>query len=731
MSSLIKNVSLGLASVPIIATSSNLQEFEKGRIHHVDALISRLNLVFFAKKFIDTTFYANKQPSLSGKLTIAALSIPCALTFLKSSYASAYINPTMLSMVVRIEKHIGLLCYVASVANAVALIGFGHLVIGYTALTIFGLDLVTSSSFIQTRIPQVHKTRMVFIKYIDPLAELAFGMATRSLLVLSFTLLGLYTLLSEEHQKMRTKNPPSITTLDEFNTLWNNLHASDIYFEMNKERVPHIQIPTLDPSEYSQNKILEIFDAIDWDNKDFQKFLWQRVTGIAEDDPQKVFKDLENASLQEKKTHYKKELIRARKMSRDWLQAVLEGTARQDLLLFKQHICKMLLEHRDLLEKDKTAQSNPLLKGLLTLIFGSGGECHVAQEMKVKEAFLEIYKTCNKEAADSTFLLMLELAYKNTTEQAFRDILNPVIQDTLQPLIDESEAAFPFVKNNLEEEWSLRSLFRIHQLAFFALTYLTTKNQVVTLKKFQKSLDLTSVHGFTQTAKLFGKHFNIVADIDEVAERKSSSLAMNPALSKVVNLIETSIPLTTGKFYWNTQLEKIIDPWLATHFQEQIYFQLNDLTQWFYHLLEGLRTDSNTDAIDHMQEELQQVIPMIDGYPLAEYKMNGKKKVLVPTTQSLLAFAYGINLLKTTEPQSQSIFNYIDKNMHVYQNNTLSSINRQQSKSSIIQKIIAKSSILKNKMEIAQRGLEIAQTEFQNMQNSLISRINKETLFFV
>ncbi|MGL4540819.1 MAG: hypothetical protein ACRCU0_07610 [Candidatus Rhabdochlamydia sp.] len=751
MTSLIKDASLGLVSASIIADFNNLQEFEKGRIHHVHELISRVNLIRSVNCFFDTTLQKNKQHFLSNKVCLATMSIPCTLAFLKSSYASDSINPTMLSMVIRIEKYIGRICYIVSVVNAIALIGLGHLLVGYTALTVFSLDLISSFTLIQTHIPQVDKVRMVFIKYIAPFAALINGIAKRNFITLGISLFGLYYLLSEEHQKMRTRsvktNLPSITTLEQLNLLWNALHSKpkirafvekilpkqilmpEISFEMNRERVPHIQIPTLDPSKYPPNKILEIFDAINWDRKDFQRLLWNRVTGIAEADPKKVFKNLENAFLKEKEAHHQKELLRAKKMARDWLQAVLQETPRQDLLSFKQHICKMLLEHRNLLEKDKNTQSNLLMKGVLTLIFGSGGECHVAQEMKIKEAFLEIYKACNKEAHDSTFLLMLELAYKSTTEQAFKDILNPILQDVLEKLIVITETSFTIAQTNLAREWTLRSPMRIHLLACAALRYASAKNYVISIKEMQKTFDLTSVHNFTLVAKIFGKDFNIAADIDEVAERAFSNAVMSAKDLAMIESFRPFIPLTLGKFYWDTQLEKIIHPWLTTHFQEQTYFQLNDLTQWFHHLLEGFKTNSNIDQIDHMQEELQKDIPTINGYPLAEYKPNGKNKVLVPTIQSLLVFAYGINLLKIKDPQSQGFFNHIDKKMHIYENKefdfTNIEKNIQKTKNFIPQNILEKLNRLGQSI-----NKEKLQRDLISLQKLLAYRIDKETLFF-
>ena len=215
----------------------------------------------------------------------------------------------------------------ASVINAIALISFGHLIVGYTALTVFALDLITSSIFIQTHIPSLNKTRIVFVKYISPLTELTTGIVTRSYLTMGFALFGLYHLLSEKYHKITTetiqKTPTSpIKNLEEFTTLWNNLHQqSELCFEMNRERVPQIQIPTLDPSQYTQSQILEVFDTINW-GENFEKSLWDRVTGIAESNPEKVFKDLENASLKEKEAHHQRELPRAKKMAREWLQAV-------------------------------------------------------------------------------------------------------------------------------------------------------------------------------------------------------------------------------------------------------------------------------------------------------------------------------------------------------------------------------------------------------------------------
>ncbi|PWU14195.1 MAG: hypothetical protein C5B45_04775 [Chlamydiae bacterium] len=667
--SIIKNVSLGLTSVPIIHRANDLQQFEKGRIHYVDEVISRVSLSTLVKNFYNITLYKNEQSPISKKLSLAVIFTPCALALLKSSYVSHYMNPRIVDMVIRIEKHTGKLCYMTSVINAIALISFGHLIVGYTALTVFVLDLITSSIFIQTHIPSLNKTRIIFIKYISPFTELTTGIATKSYLTMGFALLGLYGLLSEKRHKTTIQkiSTPPIKSLEEFITLWNDLHQQELYFEMHRERTPQIQIPTLDPSQYPSSQILEIFDTIHW-REDFEKSLWDRVTGIAESDPEKVFKDLEKASLEEKKVHRQKELPRAKEMAREWLQAVLRETTKQDLVLFKQHICKMLLEHKDLLEKNQTKQSLDLFKGLLTLIFGSGGECRVAQDMKIKEAFLEIYKATNKTNQSSPFLLMLELAYKNTTEQAFKDILHPILQNIFESIIQLLEKNLSSAQKEFEREWNQRSLSRIHYLVSSAFSYLSAKRNVIFYKETKESLNLNSVHNFTRVAKLFGKPFNIATDIDEVAERTFSNIAMNPKSSGIIKSLRSSVSLFLGKFYWDVQLEKIIQPWLSTHFQEQTYFQINDLIQWFHYLLEELKTESNTEEIEAMQQALCQQIPTINGFALAKYEKKGNKSILTPTPQALLAFAYGINLLKKKELNTPSFFNHIDQNLRVTRN---------------------------------------------------------------
>lgn len=115
----IKDVTLGLVSVPIIEKASNLQQFEKGRIHYANEVISRIRLISLVNNFYNITLHKNEKSLLSRKLTLATISIPCVLALLKSS--SNYINPHIVSIAVRLEKHTGKLCYMVSVINAVAL----------------------------------------------------------------------------------------------------------------------------------------------------------------------------------------------------------------------------------------------------------------------------------------------------------------------------------------------------------------------------------------------------------------------------------------------------------------------------------------------------------------------------------------------------------------------------------------------------------------------------------
>ena len=72
-----------------------------------------------------------------------------------------------------------------------------------------------------------------------------------------------------------------------------------------------------------------------------------------------------------------------------------------------------------------------------------------------------------------------------------------------------------------------------------------------------------------------------------------------------------------------------------------------------------------------MQQELQQEIPTINGFALAKQEKKGDKSTLTPTPQALLAFAYGINLLKKKDLNTSSFFNHIDQNLLVTKNEDL------------------------------------------------------------
>ena len=734
---IIKNISLGLEAVPIAAESSNLQEFEKGRIHHINEMFSRLNLVYLTKDFFATTFSKNNQKPLSTKSSLAIICTPLMLASLKSSYASNYISKKVVHAAIRVEKYIGSLCYIASIINAVALISFGHLITGYAALTVFGLDMLTSSIFIQNYIPYINKVRIAFIKYVSPFANLIAGIAMRSYLITGFSLFGLYSLLSTEYYKTTIetrKSLPSITSLEQFQKLWTDLHqeGSQTYFEMNRTRVPQIQIPDLDHFKHSEDKILEVFDIINWDRNDFQEHLWDRISGIVEKDPKKAFKyPKEVISEEEKRAYRQEQLPRAKQMAKEWLVKLLRNTPRQDFLCFKQNICKILLENKNLLEeKIASEQSINLFKGLLTLIFGSGGQCLVAEEMKIKEAYLEIYKACNKETnrSQSDFLLLLELLYKNTTEQACKDILNPILQKTFTHLAVHAKNSFEYAQENLAEQWKSRSLSRISLLTRSIFSYLAAKFTYAYLEEYQKNIDLNSVHNFTRVLKLFGRSFNIVTDVDEVAERAFSEIAMNPLSFRTIKAIDTAISFSLEKFYWDTQLEKIIQPWLSTHFEEKTYFQLNNLTQWFFDLLEGFKTKDNATAIDNMQEGLWEEIPKVNGYPIAQEQNIQGEIVFKPTVQSLLLFAYGIHLLKMRDPESS--FNYIDKKMDVFKINKIDFTNFAQVEQML--KFFMPQTVLSQLEEVNKpENKEIIDRKIISFREHLVSLINKETLFFV
>lgn len=66
------------------------------------------------------------------------------------------------------------------------------------------------------------------------------------------------------------------------------------------------------------------------------------------------------------------------------------------------------------------------------------------------------------------------------------------------------------------------------------------------------------MHNFSRVAKFFGEVFNITSDVDEVAEKNFSEWMINPLSPETLALVNKISALTIGRFYWNTQLEKII-----------------------------------------------------------------------------------------------------------------------------------------------------------------------------
>lgn len=649
---IINDASLGLGVVPIATRFGNLQEFEKGRIHHLDELLTRTKLLYFTRNFFNSAFCKNSQKPFSYKATLAVLTIPSILAFVKSSYASHYVNPKVVSVTVRIEKHIGKLCYISAFINAIALVCFGHLTVGYTALAIFGLDMTTSFTPILKRFPQMCKIRIVFIHYISPFATLVNGLAIRSYITIAFSVLAIYSLLQAQRRvDKKTKESHYPLKYSEFTNFLNGLQNEDIMLlEMNRERVPLIKIPVLDSTKYNPDKLLEFFDAINWNDREIRELLCKRVSDI----PQVG----------------KKDWLQAKKIAQTWLENVL-NTPEPELLLFKQHVCKMLLENEDLLKsKTQTEQSRNFFKGLLTFIFGSGGECRIAQSMKIKEGFLEIYKSYNKtDETQNNLLLLLELQYKNITEQTFRDTLNPILQQILDLFSVIVNLDFTIKKRNLTQDWKPQRLAQIPVLALAAFNYLQAKYWTWSIEEFRKQTDLNSVHNFSQVAKFFGEVFNITSDVDEVAEKFFSELIINPLSPKALALTNKIFALTIGRFYWNTQLEKII-PLLKHYFKNDI-LKLNDLLSWFHNLLEDFKSleqlnEQDLEKIDAIQEELQKEQPTINGLAIIEkYEYVENKMVPILSDKALILFAYCINLLKIMD--SESRFNGIDQNLKSYE----------------------------------------------------------------
>lgn len=329
---------------------------------------------------------------------------------------------------------------------------------GYTALAVFGLDMTTSFTPILKQCPLMCKIRIIFIHYISPLVTLVNGLAIKSCITISFSVLAIYNLLQAQRKVDRkTKDSRHPLKYSEFMNCLKELQSEDIMlWELNKERVPLIEIPALDSAKYNPNKLLKLFDELNWNDREIQEILCKRVSDI----PQVG----------------KKDGLQAKKIAQDWLKNVLNAPE-PELLLFKQHICKMLLENEDLLKsKIQTEQSRNLFKGLLTFIFGSGGECHIAQSMKIKEGFLEIYKSYNKtDEIQNNLLLLLELHYKNVTEQSFKDTLNPILRLILDFFSCVSFLDYKCKINHITQKWEGRRFAQIPILTLTSFYYLQEK----------------------------------------------------------------------------------------------------------------------------------------------------------------------------------------------------------------------------------------------------------------
>ncbi len=514
----------GLSSA-LISNWATLSEYKAGKIHLFYETLVRYaivdNSLTFTKIVLEKLAYIRIVDQLQSKPIKWAIRLtPIALGYLKGQTQKTY--PLLAKSLAYLESCAEKAAYAAFIIGSIALVRFGHLSIGYSTLSTLVFNQIISSSFAKSYLPLLDKVDSIFKIYANPLLGLVGVAIGGSYLTIGYALFSLTLMIHasltkptctiqkpQVNTKGSSSNQLTLEKWDQFNT-----KAEKTYLAINRERIPNISLPQVNENIDARQCILDILKGLP---KDLQTNLISRINDLPRLTKIQTF---EEANLEA--TSYLDTLVSFTKERSD-------------------PIWNTLLQQSCLILQQLNNSPDKQLSGIKELLFGTEGQCEVAQQRNLISGFLKL-------------------------------------SETNQTTVDALEFNFNFSLETLLSENFRYFLQASFEQGFLALEKAKMRPLINPIRDF---IDLTDMHTYQRYEKFYGPHFGINPFAkDLVAESSSIDLMSNPFFYLFTKYLFKFNTKNSSKIYFATQLQKIT-PWLHNQIALGQSFGPSDINTWF------------------------------------------------------------------------------------------------------------------------------------------------------
>lgn len=544
----IEDLSTGFGiSSALIANWTTLSEYKAGKIHLVYETLDRYvvvdNALAFSRIALEKLAYLRILSQLqSTPIKGAILLMPIALGYLKSRTQKTY--PLLAKNLAYLESCVEKAAYATLIIGSIALVRFGHLVIGYSVLSTLTLNQIISNSFVKSHLPLLSKVDAVFKIYASPVVKLASVFIGGSYLTIGYALFSFALMAHESFTKpptyaiiqhqANTQSPSSNKlTLEKWQQF--NTRKEEIFLAINRERIPKITLSSLSENIDAKQCILDILQNL----------------------PEHL-----HANLISRVNH----LPRLTKIQ-TFEEAKLEATTYLDqLILFTQEqsdpIWNTLLQHSCLALQKLNTSPDKQLSGIKELLFGNEGQCQIAQQRNLISGFLKVAE------ADQTILDGLELKFNLSLEALLRENFRYFLQADLE-----------------------KNLFALEKTKISPL--------ISPLRSF---IDLTDIHIYQRYEKFYGPHFGInPLSKDLTSDSVSINAMSNPVLYLFMKYLFKFNTKDSSRVYFTIQLQRITS-WLRNQIALKQSLSPSDISIWFKNWIENLDEEQKNNLPGEFEE---------------------------------------------------------------------------------------------------------------------------------
>lgn len=589
------------ASSALISNWTTLSEYKAGKIHLFYETLDRSKIVdnslTFTRIVLGKLAYLRIVNQLQSKpINWAIHLIPIASGYLKSRTQKTY--PLLAKSLSYLENCIEKSAYATFIVGSIALVRFGHLFTGYAVLSTLVFNQIISSGFAKSHLPLLKKVDSVFKKYFNPMLRLVAIATSGNYLTIGYSLfsLALITHASFTKPTYTIQKPQTDTQDSSSNRLtlekWKEFNTKqDTFLTINRERIPKINFPSLNEVIDAKQYISNILDTLP---ENLQKNLIDRIKFLpGQIKQQYTFEDAKSIAIS-----YLDKLIAFTKES-------------------SNPIWNTLLQQSCLILQQLNDKPNEQLSGIKELLFGSEGQCEVAQQKNILSGFLLLAQTKPNIDIELKFNLSLE----SLSSENFRYFLEAGFKRSF--LILEKTKMGPFIS------------------------------------PLKNCINLTDIHTYQTCEKFYGSHFGIHPIAEDLATESSNIAIMgsNPLLYISMRYLYKFATKNNSEIYFTTQLLKITS-WLSNQIAFKQLFTSNDISAWFSHWITSLSISA--EEKDLLSDELANY-GTIAGHQVCDMNSSDIKPI------ALIAFLYGMDVFTdaklTTDWQQEASIRELIENL--------------------------------------------------------------------